>query len=137
MDAAQALADFLELSPQVEAAALFADGEVLASVGVGEDGAGRLVAAASRLLDSAAEFRSDGARVTQVRAELGDGCVFVVRDAEGERAAVAVASPRATPGLVFYDLKRALIAAAEEPEPAPKPRRRRTKKQAEEPADAP
>jgi len=134
MDAAQALADLLELSPQVEAAAVFRGGEILGAVGVGEDAAGRLVRDAGRLLDTAAELRSDGVRVTQIRAAFGDGSVFVVCEPEAERAAVAVASPRVTPGLLFYDLKRALAAVAEEP--APKPRRRRTKKQEEDAGDA-
>lgn len=131
MDAAQALADLLELSPDTEAAALFRGGEVLGAAGVGEETASKLADEAARLLDAAAGHRSDGARVTQIRAELGDASVFVVRDEE--RAALAVAGPRATPGLVFYDLKRALAAAAEAP--APKPRRRTTKKQ-EEAGDA-
>ena len=134
MDAAQALADFLELSPHVEAAAVFRGGELLGAAGVGEESAAQLADGAARLLDAAGEFRSDGARVTQIRAELGDGSLFVVREREGERAALAVAGPRATPGLVFFDLKRALAAVAEEP--AAKPRRRRTTKKQEEAGDA-
>lgn len=133
MDAAGALADLLELSPDVEAAALFGGGELLGAAGLDEDAAGRLVGDAGRLLDRAGEIRGDDSRVTQIHAALEDGGVFVVRAREGDRAAVAVASAHATPGLVFYDLKRALAAAVEEPKP--KPRRRRTKKQ-EEPADA-
>lgn len=133
MDAARALADLLELSPDVEAAALFGGGELLGAAGLDEDAAGRLVGDTGRLLDRAGEIRSDDSRVTQIHAALEDGGVFVVRAREGDRTAVAVASARATPGLVFYDLKRALAAAVEEPKP--KPRRRRTKKQ-EEPADA-
>lgn len=132
MDAAEALADLVELSPEVEAAAVFRDGEVLGAVGLGDDAAGRLVADAGRLLDAAAGLRSDGSRVTQLRAALGEGSVFVVREPEGERAAVAVTSPRVTPGLLFYDLKRALAALVDES--APKPRRRRAKKQEEEDA---
>ena len=137
MDAARALADLLELSPEVDAAAIFRRGEILGHVGADYDTTGVLVGAAGQMLDGAGELRSDGSRVTQLRAALADGSVFVVREPDGERAAVAVASPRATPGLVFYDLKRALAACAEEPEPKPKPRRRRTtKKPAEEPGDA-
>lgn len=131
MDAAQALADLLELSPEVEAAAVFRAGDVLGSVGVGEEAAGRLVDDAARLVAVAGELRSDDSRVTQVRAALRDGSVFVVREPEGERTAVAVATARATPGLVFYDLKRALAAVADEPAAKPKPRRRRPKKQEE------
>ncbi|HZD87066.1 MAG TPA: hypothetical protein VE088_03565 [Gaiellaceae bacterium] len=131
MDAAQALADLLEVSPQVEAAAIFRGEELLGAVGVDDEAAGRVVGSAGRLLDAAGASRSGGARVTQVRASLAGTGVFVVREPEGERAAVAVASRAATPGLVFYDLKRCLAATAEQPKP--KPRRRRTKK--EEPAD--
>jgi hypothetical protein len=133
MDAAQALADLLEISPQVDAAALFRGGEILGAVGVDEEAAERVVGSAGLLLDAAGEFRSDGARVTQVHVTLAGAGVFVVREPEGERAAVAVASRAATPGLVFYDLKRCLAATAEETKPRPKPRRRRTKK--EEPGD--
>ena len=134
MDAAQALADLLELSPEVEAAALFRRGDTLGHAGVDDDTVGLIVGAAGQLLDGAGELRSDGTRVTQVRAALGDGCFFVVREPEGDRAAVAVTTSRATPGLVFYDLKRALAATAGEAEP--KPRRRRTKQAEEEPGDA-
>lgn len=136
MDAAGALADLLELSPDVEAAALFRGRELLGAVGVGEEAAGRLAADAGRLLDRAGETRSDGSRVTQIHAALDGGGVFVAREPQGDGAAVAVASPRATPGLVFYDLKRALAAVAEESsKPKPKPRRR-TNKSEEAPADA-
>ena len=137
MDAAQALADLLELSPEVDAAAIFRLGDILGFAGADSDAAGVLVGAAGQMLDRAGEIRSDGSRVTQLRAALGGGSLFVVREPDGERAAVAVTSPRATPGLVFYDLKRALAALSEEPEPKPKPRRRRTtKKPPEEPGDA-
>lgn len=136
MDAAQSLADLLELSPDVEAAAVFRGGELLGVAGAGEEAAGRLVGDAGRLLDRAGEIRSDGSRVTQIHAVLGDGSVFVVRERGGELAAVAVASARATPGLVFYDLKRALAAVAEEPAPKAKPKPRRRAKKQEEPADA-
>jgi hypothetical protein len=136
MDAARALSDLLELSPEVEAAAVFDRGEILGHVGADYDTAGVIVGAAGQMLDGAGELRSDGSRVTQLRAALAEGAVYVVREAEGNRAAVAVATPRATPGLVFYDLKRVLAAVVEEPKPKPKPRpRRRTKKQ-EEPGDA-
>ena len=113
MDAAAALADLVEISPQIEAAAVVAhDGELAGSVGVPEPRAGLLARAARELLDGAAAFRSDQGRVTQLHAELAGGDVFVV--AADERAIVAVAHERATPGLVFYDLKRCLAAVADE-----------------------
>jgi hypothetical protein len=114
MDAAAALADLVEISPQIEAAAVVApNGEVAGSVGVPEARAGVLARAVRELLDGAAAFRSDQGRVTQLHAELAGGDLFAVAGA-GERAIVAVARERATPGLVFYDLKRCLAAVADE-----------------------
>jgi predicted regulator of Ras-like GTPase activity (Roadblock/LC7/MglB family) len=113
MDAAAALADLVEISPQIEAAAVVAgDGEIAGSVGIPAARADVLARAARELLDGAAAFRNDQGRVTQLRAELADGEVFAV--AGDERAIVAVARGRITPGLVFYDLKRCLAAVADE-----------------------
>ena len=112
MDAAAALADLVEISPQIEAAAVVAqDGEMAGSVGVPEARANVLARAVRDLLDGAAAFRSDQRRVTQLHAELAGGDLFAV--AGDERAIVAVARERATPGLVFYDLKRCLAAVSE------------------------
>ena len=112
MDAAAALADLVEISPQIEAAAVVAqDGEMAGSVGVPEARANVLARAVRDLLDGAAAFRSDQGRVTQLHAELADGDLFAV--AGDERAIVAVARERSTPGLVFYDLKRCLAAVSE------------------------
>jgi predicted regulator of Ras-like GTPase activity (Roadblock/LC7/MglB family) len=113
VDATRALADLVEISPQIEAAAVVAaDGEPAGSVGVPEARAGVLARAARELLEGAGAFRSDQGRVTQLHAELAGGEVFAV--AGGEHAIVAVARDRATPGLVFYDLKRCLAAVADE-----------------------
>jgi predicted regulator of Ras-like GTPase activity (Roadblock/LC7/MglB family) len=113
MDAAAALADLVEISPQIEAAAVLAgDGEVAGLVGIPEARAGVLARAARELLDGAVAFRTDQGRVTQLRAELAGGEVFAV--AGDERAIVAVACKRATAGLVFYDLKRCLAAVGDE-----------------------
>ena len=71
-----------------------------------------LARAVRELLDGAAAFRSEGGRVTQVHAELATGDVFAVTG--GEQTVVAVVRDRATPGLVFYDLKRCLAALADE-----------------------
>ena len=112
MDAAAALADLVEISPQIEAAAVVAaDGELAGSIGVPERRASVLARAARELLDGAAAFRSDQGRVTQLHAELAGGDVFAV--AGDGQAIVAVARERATPGLVFYDLKRCLAAVAD------------------------
>ena len=113
MDAAAALADLVEISPQIEAAAVVArDGELAGSVGVPEARATVLARAARELLDGAAAFRSDQGRVIQLHAELAGGDVFAV--AADERAIVAVAQERATPGLLFYDLKRCLARVADD-----------------------
>jgi predicted regulator of Ras-like GTPase activity (Roadblock/LC7/MglB family) len=114
MDAAAALADLVEISPQIEAAAVVAgDGEIAGSVGVPEARTGVLARTLRELLDGAAAFRSDQGRVTQLHAELAGGEVFAVTN-KAERAIVAVTRERATPGLVFYDLKRCLEAVADE-----------------------
>ncbi len=111
MDAAAALADLVEISPQIEAAAVVGhDGELEGSVGVPDARASVLARAVRELLEGAA-FRSDQGRVTQLHAALAGGDLFAVTGA-GERAIVAVAKERATPGLVFYDLKRCLAAVA-------------------------
>ena len=114
MDAAAALADLVEISPQIEAAVVVArNGETAGSVGI-PDGRASLVARAVReLVDGAAAFRRDQGRVTQLHAELAGGEVFAVTN-KGERAIVAVTRERATPGLVFYDLKRCLAAVGDE-----------------------
>ena len=88
------------------------DGELAGSIGVPDGRAGLLARTVRELLDSAAAFRSAG-RVTQLHAELADGEVFAVTVPE-ERTIVAVTRERATPGLVFYDLKRCLAAVADE-----------------------
>jgi hypothetical protein len=112
MEAARALADLVEVSPHIEAAAIVAaDGQMAGSVGVPE-GRASLLARAVRQLVEGASFRSEG-RVTQLHAELAGGDVFAVTGA-GERTIVAVTGKAASPGLVFYDLKRCLAAVTDE-----------------------
>ena len=114
MDAAAALADLVEISPQIKAAAVVSpDGELAGSVGVPAARADVLARSVRELLDGAAAFRSDQGRVTQLHAELAGGDVFAVAGA-GERAIVAVTGERAAPGLVFYDLKHCLAGVADE-----------------------
>lgn len=102
----QALAELIDVSAQIEAAAILdAEGAVLASIGgVGDDASGLLRAAdeAARLLGRPP--------VAQCEVGLGDRLVFAVR--EGDRAAVAVTGADATAGLVFYDLRQALRGEA-------------------------
>ena len=116
MDAAQAIDDLKEISPQVRDVVV-----------IGADGAKRLVEAAESMRPGVAQLEA---------ATLG-GSVFVVRD--GDRVIAATTSPEPTVGLVFYDLKtclrsidesqpRANEPAAKEPaakEAAAKPARRR------------
>ena len=114
MDAARALADLVEISPQIDAAAVVSgEGELDGSVGVPEAGADVLGRSVRELLAGAAAFRGDEGRVTQLHAELAAGDLFAVTGA-GERTIVAVTGGRVSPGLVFYDLKRCLAAAADE-----------------------
>jgi predicted regulator of Ras-like GTPase activity (Roadblock/LC7/MglB family) len=114
VDAARALEDLAEMSPQIEAAAVVGtDGVLAGSVGVPEGHAYDLARAVRELLERAAATRRDGIRVTQVHAELGDGEVFTVTGADG-RAVVAVVRERTAAGLVFYDLKRCLAAVESE-----------------------
>jgi predicted regulator of Ras-like GTPase activity (Roadblock/LC7/MglB family) len=114
VDAGRALADLVEISPQIEAAAVIAgDGTVAGAVGVPESRADAFARAARELLERAAAFRGDGARLTQIHAALDDGEVFAVTGADG-RIVVAAVSERTAPGLVFYDLKRCLAAVEED-----------------------
>ena len=83
MDAAQALADLVEVSSQIQAAALAGlDGDVLASTLA--DGRGdTLVSTARELLDAAAPLEGErGAPLVQLEAATAEGCVFVALDSE-------------------------------------------------------
>jgi hypothetical protein len=101
VDAARALADLVEISPQIEAAAVVAgDGETVGSVGVPDGRAIVLARAVRELLDRAAAFRSDGGRVTQLQASLCDSDVFVVSRDDGQ-AIVAVVCGRPAPRRLF------------------------------------
>ncbi|TML62510.1 MAG: hypothetical protein E6G22_08165 [Actinobacteria bacterium] len=126
MDAAQALADLTEISSQIESAALFGEnGEVGASTFADEERAQAFVRAARELLDAAAGLRSSTSP-NQVEVATTEGSVFVVRDAG--RLIAATTTPEPTVGLVFYDLKSCLRAAAAGEDPAQKPKRRASKK---------
>ncbi len=119
MDAAQAIADLTEISPQVrQVAAVGGDGGVLGSNLSDESAAAQLVERARRLLDAAEELRPG---VAQIEAATIAGSVFVVRD--GARLIAATTTPEPTVGLVFYDLKTCLRSID-----PPKPKRRPPKK---------
>ena len=126
MDAAQALKDLTEISSQIEAAVLMAsDGKMLASTLDDVARSERLSAAVKSFVDAAAEVPSDtGTGLVQLEAATIDGSLFVVRD--DERIVAAVTRPEPTAGLVFFDLKSCLrAAAAEEGDGKPRPRARR------------
>jgi predicted regulator of Ras-like GTPase activity (Roadblock/LC7/MglB family) len=100
MDAAQAIADLTEISPQVRDVAVIApDGAVVGS-NRPDAAAGRLAGVARRLVAEADRLRPG---VSQLEAATVAGSVFVVRD--GERLIAATTTPEPTVGLVFYDLK--------------------------------
>ncbi|HEU5363679.1 MAG TPA: hypothetical protein VFU56_10080 [Gaiellaceae bacterium] len=118
MDAAQAIADLTEISPQVkQVAVITADGSPGGS-NVAAEAAERLADGARRLVEAAEELRPG---VAQLEAATQAGSVFVVR--EGDRMIAATTSPEPTVGLVFYDLKTCL-RSIDEPKPKSKPRTR-------------
>jgi predicted regulator of Ras-like GTPase activity (Roadblock/LC7/MglB family) len=120
MDAARAIADLTEISPQVKRVAVIAADGSLAGTNVPDDAAAqRLVDGARRLVEAAEELRPG---VAQLEAATVGGSVFVVRD--GERLIAATTSPEPTVGLVFYDLKTCL-RSIDEPQAKPTPRARR------------
>ena len=129
MDAAEALKDLTEISSQIQAAVLVtADGKALASTLDDATATERLSAAVRSLVEAAAELPGDSGRrpLVQLEAATSEGSLFVVRDSE--RIVAAVTRPEPTAGLVFFDLKSCLRAAAtEEGDGKPRPRARRTK----------
>lgn len=127
MDAAEAIADLTEISPQIQTVAVVAaDGSIVGS-NLADDAAGeRLADGAKRLLETAERLRPG---VSQLEAATVSGSVFVVR--EGERLIAATTTPEPTVGLVFYDLKTCLRAVDE-----PKPARTKRKAPAKKSGDA-
>ena len=133
VNAAQALADLVEISSQIESAVLAgADGTVLGTTLAEPARAEAIAAEARALLEGAA---GPAGTPSQVEVSFTEGCVFVVTD--GERLVAAVTGRDPTAGLVFYDLKTCLRLSAEQ-ERAPKAAAggRRRKKKDEEPEAA-
>ena len=123
-----ALADLTEISSQIESAVMFgADGKVVAAT-IPDERAARVAASAKALLEQAAQI-GEG-ELTQIEASTGEGSLFVVRDGSTMIAASTSAGP--TAGLVFYDLKSCLRAAAKPP-PKPKPAAKAKPKPASKP----
>jgi hypothetical protein len=109
VDAAQALADLVEISSQIECAVLAQqDGTVLGSTLADGERSQTIAREGLELLKEAAGPAGEPA---QVQAALAEGSVFLVRD--GARFVVAVTGRDPTAGLVFYDLKSCLRLAAE------------------------
>jgi predicted regulator of Ras-like GTPase activity (Roadblock/LC7/MglB family) len=132
VDAAQALADLVEISAQIESAVLAdADGTVLASTLADQARAEAVARDALELLDGAG---SAAGKPVQLEAAVPEGSVFVVRD--DQRLVAAVTGRDPTVGLVLYDLKTCLRLAGEDAEPAKKAPARRRKKKEEEGTDA-
>jgi predicted regulator of Ras-like GTPase activity (Roadblock/LC7/MglB family) len=118
MDAAQAIADLTEISPQVrEVAVVGSDGSMSGANLSDEARAQQLVDAGKRLVEAADELRPG---VAQLEAATLAGSVFVVRD--GDRLIVATTTPEPTVGLVFYDLKTCLRSVDEPKQAAPRKR---------------
>ena len=116
VDAAQAIAEMVEISPQVrEVVVVGADGGVVGSNAATPERAQRLADGAGQLLAAADR---DQPELAQLEAATTVGSVFVVRD--GDRVIAATTTPEPTVGLVFYDLKTCLRSID-----PPKPKRRR------------
>ena len=118
VDAAQAIADLTEISPQVQRVVVIAaDGSIVGS-NADSAAAQKLVDGATQLMGDAEELRPG---VSQLEAATIAGSVFVVRD--GDRLIAATTSPEPTVGLVFYDLKTCL-RAIDEPKPKAAPKKK-------------
>jgi len=133
VDAAQALADLVEISSQIESAVLAdREGAVQASTFGDEERASTIAREAVDLLQGAT---GPAGEPRQVQIAFLEGSVFVVRD--GERIVAAVTGREPTSGLVFYDLKTCLRLAGERParKKAATGARRRKKKDDEPEAD--
>ena len=103
VDAAQAIADLTEISPQVRHVVVIAPDGSLVGSNADPAAAQKLADGARELIAAAEELRPG---VSQLEAATVSGSVFVVRD--GDRLIAATTSPEPTVGLVFYDLKTCL-----------------------------
>jgi predicted regulator of Ras-like GTPase activity (Roadblock/LC7/MglB family) len=120
VEPAQALADLVEISSQIEAVVLVdGDGSLVASTLQDGATAAELTALAKDVV-AYAEGVAPGREVTQVEVSLAEGSVFAVRSET--RTILATTRPDPTVGLVLYDLRSCLRNAE------PKPKRTRAKK---------
>jgi predicted regulator of Ras-like GTPase activity (Roadblock/LC7/MglB family) len=125
VDAAQALTELMQLSSQIEEAAIL-DGEGAVVSAKPESAGAGLAGAAAELVAAARDIGAHD-EVTRVEVELAEGAIFVLT--EGQKTVVARTAPEPSAGLVVYDLRTCLRSLTEaDEEPAPKPKRsRRTK----------
>jgi predicted regulator of Ras-like GTPase activity (Roadblock/LC7/MglB family) len=124
MEPAQALADIVEISSQIEAVVLVSgDGAVEASTLADTARAEALAATAQEILARAAAL--DAREAQQLELALLEGSVFLVRS--GGRTILATTRPDPTVGLVLYDLRSCLRALAGDPAPKAKARRPRSR----------
>ncbi len=109
-----ALAELLQLSSQVQAAAVLSvEGSLLGSAPPHSRRAKALGAAVPGLLERAGAIRREDISVDRVEVRLPDGGVFVVRAGDLVAAAVTARDPIAS--LVVYDLKKCLHRLAADP----------------------
>ncbi len=121
VDAQAVLTDLLEVSGQVEVAAIVTrEGELMAST-MTDDDAIALGASVHRLASTANAIGSPTDQdLLQLQVTLQEECVFVAQDADHAIGCVTV--PHPTAGLVFYDLKSTLRRlAGDADELVPKP----------------
>jgi len=114
MDAAQAIADLTEISPQAGAVAVIGADRAAAGTNVTDEAAAARLADGAKGLVEAAEALRPG--VAQLEAATLAGSVFVVRD--GDRLIAATTTPDPTGGRVFYDLKTCIRSIEDTPKPA-------------------
>jgi predicted regulator of Ras-like GTPase activity (Roadblock/LC7/MglB family) len=118
VDAAQAIADLTEISPQVRHVVVIAPDGSLVGSNADPAAAQKLADGARELIAAAEELRPG---VSQLEAATVSGSVFVVRD--GDRLIAATTSPEPTVGLVFYDLKTC-VRSIDEPKPKAAPKKK-------------
>jgi predicted regulator of Ras-like GTPase activity (Roadblock/LC7/MglB family) len=111
MDAAQAIAELTDISPQVRRVVVVAGEESIVGSNLDDSGRAQALAAGGRRLAEQADAVRSGRGLgptAQLEAATVSGSVFVVRD--GDRTIVATTTAEPTVGLVFYDLKTCLRA---------------------------
>ncbi|MGI9657961.1 MAG: roadblock/LC7 domain-containing protein [Gaiellaceae bacterium] len=122
MDAEALLSDLLEVSGQVEAAAIVTrDGAPVATTLSGEQASAFAEAVHQLSASASAAASPTDEHLVQLQVTLEESCVFLAQDGEHAVGCVTVSHP--TAGLVFYDLKTTLRRlAGDHDDLVPKPR---------------